>query len=129
LEPNAERIRLWVQHEQLQLTRVQELLTQEGVRCSYMTLLRFVRRAGWSARPRITVRVAESQPGDVAEIDCGRTGIFLNPLTGKHQIVSSLVIVLPFSRHSFVRLTTRQMLEVRSERRSSTPSASPIGRV
>ena len=62
LEPHAERIRGWVQHEQLQLTRVQELLMQDGVRCSYMTLLRFVRRAGWAAKPRSTVRVAENHP-------------------------------------------------------------------
>src|SRR5438105_2914196 len=78
LEPYAERIRVWVQHEQLQLTRMQELLAQDGLRCSYMTLLRFVRRAGWSARPRTTVRVAESQPGEVAEIDYGRMSFLLN---------------------------------------------------
>src|SRR5215470_2802298 len=75
LEPHAERIRVWVQHEQLQLTRVQELLAQDGVRCSYMTLLRFVHRAGWTGRQRQTVRIAESQPGEVAEIDYGRMGV------------------------------------------------------
>src|SRR5258708_22215398 len=46
LDPHAERIRVWVQDEHLQLTRVQELLAQDGVRSSYMTLLRFVRRPG-----------------------------------------------------------------------------------
>jgi hypothetical protein len=75
LEPHGERIRGCVQHEQLQLTRVQELLAPDGVRCSHLTLLRFVRRAGWSGRPRGTLRVAESQPGDVAEI-----GYDLTPL-------------------------------------------------
>lgn len=102
LEPHAERIRSWVQHDELQLTRVQELLAQDGVRCSYMTLLRFVRRGGWSGRPRSTVRVAESQPGDVAEIDYGRMGMLLNPLTGNRQAIWALVVVLPFSRHCFV---------------------------
>lgn len=111
LEPHAERIGSWVQHDELQLTRVQELLAQDGVRCSYMTLLRFVRRSGWGSRPRSTVRVAESQPGDVAEIDYGRMGMLLNPLTGKRQAIWALVVVLPFSRHCFVWLTTRQTLE------------------
>ena len=49
-----------VQDEHLQLTRVQELLAQDGVRCSYITL-----------------RVAESSPGEVAEIDYGRLGLLL----------------------------------------------------
>src|SRR5437660_840309 len=57
LEPHGERVRVWVQDEQLQLTRVQELLAQQGVGCSYMTLLRFVRRSGWGAMQRSTVRI------------------------------------------------------------------------
>ena len=115
LEPHAERIRRWVQHDELQLTRVQELLARDGVRCSYMTLLRFVRRAGWSSRPRSTVRVAESEAGEVAEIDYGRMGMLLNPLTGKWQAIWALVVVLPFSRHCFVWLTTRQTLDATIE--------------
>jgi hypothetical protein len=105
LEPHGERIRSWVQHDELQLTRVQELLAQQGVRCSYMTLLRFVHRAGWSGRPRSTVRVADGEPGEVAAIDYGRMGMLLNPLTGKRQAIWALVVVLPFSRHCFVWLT------------------------
>jgi hypothetical protein len=110
LEPHAERIRSWVQHDEPQLTRVQELLAQDGVRCSYMTLLRFVRRSGWGSKPRSTVRVAKSQPGDVGEIDYGRmdAGVLLNPLTGKRQVIWALVVVLPSSRHCFVWLTMRQ---------------------
>ena len=50
LEPHAERIRRWLQHDELQLTRVQELLAQGGVRCSYMTLLRFVALGGVANR-------------------------------------------------------------------------------
>jgi len=90
---------------------VQELLAPDGVRCSYMTLLRFVHRAGWGGRPRHTVRVAESPRGEVAEIDYGRMGMLLNPVTGKRQAIWGLVVVLPFSRHCFVWLTTRQTLD------------------
>src|SRR4029079_6078237 len=110
LEPHAERIRSWIQHDALQLTRVQELLAHDGVRCSYMTLLRFVRRSGWGSKPRSTVRMAESQPGEVVEIDYGRMGLLLNPLTGKRQTIWALVVVLPFSRHSFVWLKPRPTL-------------------
>ena len=78
LEPHAERIRTWVQHDGLQLTWVQSCWGS-GVGCSYMTLLRFVRRSGWASKSRSTVRVAESQPGEVAEIDYGRMGMLRNP--------------------------------------------------
>ena len=115
LDPHAERIRVWVQDEHLQLTRVQELLAQDGVRSSYMTLLRFVRRSGWGAKRRSTVRIADGQPGEVAEMDFGRLGVLLNPLTGKRQVVWALVIVLVYSRHTFVWLTTRQTLEATIE--------------
>ena len=115
LEPHAERIRVWVQDDRLQLTRVQELLAQAGVRCSYMTLLRFVRRSVWAGRARSTVRIADGQPGEVAEMDYGRLGVLPNPLTGKRQVVWALVVVLPYSRHAFVWLTTRQTLEATIE--------------
>lgn len=82
-----------------------------------MTLLRFVRGYGWAGRPRSRVRVAESQPGDVAEIDYGRMGMLPNPLTGKRQVIWALVVVvvLPFGRHSFVWPTTRQTLDATIE--------------
>ena len=115
LEPHAERIRVWVQQEHLQLTRVQELLAHEGVRCSYMTLLRFVRRCGWAGRPRSTVRIAATRPGEVGEMDFGRLGVLPNPLTGTRQVVWALVVVLPYSRHAFVWLTTRQTLDATIE--------------
>lgn len=115
LEPHAERIRSWVVNEHLQLTRVQELLAHDGLRTSYMTLLRFVRRRGWAARPRSTVRMTPSQPGEVAEMDYGRLGLLLNPVTGTRQVIWALVVVLPFSRHMFVWLTTRQTLQATIE--------------
>ena len=69
-------------------------LAQDGVGRSHMTLLRFVRRAGWSGRPRSTVGVALSQPGEVAEIDYGRLGMLLNPTTGKRLAIWAPVVML-----------------------------------
>jgi hypothetical protein len=75
LEPHAERIRNWVQHDELQLTRVQELLAQDGVGCSYMTLLRFVRRSGWGSKPRSTVLTAGPVRGVTVTLSIGRSGL------------------------------------------------------
>src|ERR1044071_231646 len=72
VEPHAERIRSWVQHDELQLTRVQELLAHDGVRCSYMTLLRFVRRSGWGSKPRSTVLTAGPVRGVTVTLSIGR---------------------------------------------------------
>jgi len=55
--------------DELQLTRVAELLAQQGVVTAYTTLRRFVRQAGLGGAPRDTVRMAASPPGEVAEFD------------------------------------------------------------
>ncbi len=80
LDAHAERIRVWVQDEHLQLTRAQEPLAQDGVpTCSYMTLLRFVRRCGWGAKQRSAVRLAETRPGEVAVDGLRPTGYPAQP--------------------------------------------------
>jgi transposase len=61
---------MWVQQNQLQLTRVQELLAQGGVRCSHTALLRFVRRSGWGLS-RAAWCALPRRPCDVPEIDYG----------------------------------------------------------
>jgi transposase len=81
LEPYREQITTWLQDEQLQLTRVQELLGQRGVQVPYTTLARFVWRLGY--RPRHgrrgdTVRMAPTPPGEVAEMDFERLGLLRN---------------------------------------------------
>ena len=43
LDMHREQIAAWLSQEHLQLTRVHELLLQQGVRVSYTTLRRFVR--------------------------------------------------------------------------------------
>ena len=68
--------------EHLQLTRIQELLSQDGVSVTYTTLRRFVRQAGLWKQPRSTVRMAPTAPGEVAEMDFGKLGTLVNPITG-----------------------------------------------
>jgi len=110
LAPYAERLRVWLQEDRLQLTRVQELLAQEGVAIAYTTLRRFVQRSEFRQSHRSTVRMADTAPGEVAEFDFGRLGRLVDPLSGKRQLVWALVVVLSYSRHSFVWPLVQQTL-------------------
>jgi transposase len=111
LEPYREEIARWLRRDDLQLTRVQELLDQRRVPVAYTTLRRFVRQAGLGAPPRSTVRMADTAPGEVAEFDFGRLGPLLDPATGRRQIVWALVVVLAYSRHCFVWPLVHQTVE------------------
>jgi len=102
LAPWGERIRAWLKDEKLQLTRVQELLAQEHCVVSYMSLYRYARRQQWLPGTQGTVRMADTKPGEMAEMDFGRLGLLPDPETGRRQVVHALVIVLGYSRHSFV---------------------------
>jgi transposase len=44
-------------------------------------------------------------PGSQAQIDYGRLGMWLDPATGRRRTVWAFVMVLPCSRHMFVRPT------------------------
>src|SRR6266702_2934281 len=82
LAPYTAQIATWLREERLQLTRVQELLDQRGVSVRYTTLRRFVRRVGLGKPARSTVRMAETAPGDIAELDFERLGALVDPRTG-----------------------------------------------
>jgi len=105
------RIREWLGPERLRLTRVHELLTQNGMEVSYTTLRRFVILEGLGRLPRTTVRMAPTAPGEVAEMDFDKLGVLVDSHTGKRQTVWMLAIVLPYSRHAFVWPLVRQTLE------------------
>ena len=111
LVPWAEQIYQWLAVDRLQLTRIQELLEREGCRVSYTSLRRFIQRRNWQRRSRATVRMEESAPGEVAELDFGRLGRIPDPETGCSRTVWALIVVLSHSRHSFVWPTYGQKLE------------------
>jgi transposase len=109
LRQHHERIADWLAQD-LQLSRIHELLAAGGVGASYSTLRRYVRETGLWKRTASTVRMAEWPPGEVAEMDFGRLGTLVDG-NGKKQAVWALVVVLPYSRHQFVWPLTRQTLE------------------
>ena len=111
LAPWADQIYQWLTGGRLQLTRVQELLAQRGCPVSYASLHRFVARRNWRGRSRSTVRMEDTAPGEVAELDFGRLGLVPDPETGRRRTVWALIVVLGYSRHSFVWPTFSQKLE------------------
>jgi len=111
LQPWDEHIHDWLQKDHLKLTRIHELLQQQNCTISYISLYRYVGRQGWrSGKHQDTVRMADTKPGEVAEMDFGRLGLLPDEEGGKRRVVWALVIVLAYSRHSFVWPIFRQQL-------------------
>ena len=110
LAPWADQVYEWLTADRLQVTRIHELLADRGCRVSYASVGRFIRRRGWQRRSATTVRMGESAPGEVAEMDFGRLGLIEDPETSRRRVVWALIIVLTYSRHSFVWPTFSQKL-------------------
>lgn len=115
LQPYAAQITAWIREEHLQLTRIQELLGQQGVRVTYTTLRRFVQQQGLGRPSPTTVRMAPTAAGEVAEMDFEKLGPLLDPTTGKRQSIWGLAVVLVYSRHSFLWPLVRQTVEATIE--------------
>tara|TARA_Y100000310_G_scaffold22023_1_gene21266 strand:- start:852 stop:2453 length:1602 start_codon:yes stop_codon:yes gene_type:complete len=102
LVPWAEQIHEWMKADRLQITRIQELLAERQCVVTYSSLRRFVNRRNWGRRSQRTVRMADTKPGEVAETDFGRLGLVWDPVAGRRRVAWALIIVLAYSRHSFV---------------------------
>lgn len=110
-----EQIRQWLIPEDgsrgLRLTKVRELLGRQGMDVPYSSLHRFaVKHCGFQERRRITVRVAEVEPGELAEMDFGRLGVVPEPESGRRRVLYALIVTLVYSRHQYVHVTTSQKL-------------------
>lgn len=116
LLPHQEQIRSWLsappgERRGLRLTKVHELLARRGVHVPYSSLHRFaIKYCGFAERRRITVRMAECAPGEVAEIDFGQLGLVHDPQTGHRRRLWALVVVLVSSRHQYVHVTHSQQV-------------------
>ena len=110
LAPWAAQVYEWLTADRLQLTRIHELLADRNCRVSYTSLRRFIQRRGWQRRSPTTVRMGERAPGEVAEMDFGRLGLMEDAETGRRRVVWALIVVLTYSRHSFVWPTFSQKL-------------------
>ena len=110
LEPWGDQIYRWVTVDRLQVTRIGELLAQRGCQVSYTSLRRFLQRRNWRRRSARTVRMEQSGPGEVAELDFGRLGFIQDQEAGRRCTVWALIVVLAHSRHSFLWPTYSQKL-------------------
>ncbi|MYC31360.1 MAG: hypothetical protein F4X65_14945 [Chloroflexi bacterium] len=125
LESWSDHIYRWVTVDRLQVTRIQELLAQLDCVMSYTSLRRFLQRRNWRRRSLRTVRMEQSPPGEVAELDFGRLGYIQDQETGSRRAVWALLVVLTYSRHSFLWPTYGQKLEdvIAGRRRPGSSSA------
>jgi transposase len=109
LGPVEEEITGWVK-DGLQLSNIHGKLERRGVVVPYRTLHRFaVERCGFG-RSRSTVRVADGEPGVECQVDFGKLGLMLDPVTGRRRTVHALIFTAVYSRHMFVWLSFRQTL-------------------
>jgi predicted DNA-binding transcriptional regulator len=87
LEPYTSQIEQWIKHDHLQLVRIQELLAQKHCLVAYTCLRRYVSKKGWTHKStHTTVRMPDTEPGQMAEIDFGRLGLMKETeSTGRRQ--------------------------------------------
>ena len=111
LAPWADQIYRWITGDRLQVTRIHELLLARGCPVTYQSVRRFIERRHWQRPRRSTVRMEETPPGEVAEMDFGRLGLIHDPETGRRRAVWALILVLGYSRHCFVWPIFNQKLE------------------
>lgn len=116
LAPVSSKIAQWLKDEPgdraLQLTKVLQLLGRQGIDVPYSSLRRYaMKHCGYHDRRRVTVRMADTDPGEVAQIDFGQLGRLFNPATGKYRVVHALIVTLVYSRHQYVHVTHGQKIE------------------
>jgi transposase len=85
----------------------QRLVDEHGLTASVASVRRWVRAnlPEDARRAAVTVLRDTPPPGEEAQIDYGRLGMWLDPRTGRRRTVWAFVMVLACSRHMFVRPT------------------------
>lgn len=110
LLPHKDGITDWLERENLTLTKVHMKLLRNGVETSYSSLYRFVQEHIGLPGNSGTVRMAETEPGEVAEVDFGRLGYLFDTVLNRMRALYALVVTLVFSRHQYVYITRKQDL-------------------
>lgn len=109
LLPHKSLIVDWLEREDLTLTKVHMKLIRSGVETSYSSLYRFVQEHIGASNSG-TVRMAETEPGEVAEVDFGRLGYLYDKVLNRMRALHALVVTLVFSRYQYVYVTHKQDL-------------------
>jgi transposase len=81
----------------------QRLHDEHGLDVSIRTFRRYVTANVQGISPdRVTVRKEMTLPGEVAEVDYGRMGIWTDPVTGTRRVMQAFIMTLVYSRRVFV---------------------------
>ena len=107
--PHKESIAEWLEGDRLTLTKAHIKLLRTGVETSYSSLYRFVQEHIGIGNHG-TVRMAETEPGEVAEVDFGRLGYMFDKALNRLRLLHALVVTLVFSRYQYVHVTHKQDL-------------------
>jgi len=111
LEAHKEKIRAWIEDEDLTVVKVHGLLVRQGVSVPIRTLERFCTQLCGPRRGRsTTVRVADGEPGDELQVDFGRMGLLFDSVTGRRRVCHALIFTPSVSRYSFVWLCFSQTM-------------------
>src|ERR1043165_7704261 len=110
LEAHQQRIQAWLDEDKLVLTKIHELLSREGVTVSYSALYRFARKFCGLRKASVSVRRQESEPGEVAEVDFGRLGLFQELGSNRPRVLWAFIMTMNHSRFSCVVPTFAQDL-------------------
>ncbi len=111
LEGHREQIRVWLDDEGLSVVKVHTLLTRQGIQVPKRTLERFCAElCGPRRGQKVTVRVADGEPGVELQVDFGRMGLMYDPDTDRRRVLQALIFTPCLSRYSFVWLTFSQTL-------------------
>jgi len=112
LLPHVETISDWLKSDDefargLRLTKVNQLLVRKGIDVPYSSLHRFVvKHCGFSDRRRITVRLADTDPGEVVQVYFGKLGLIPDSRKpGHRRTLYALVVTLVYSRHQYVHVS------------------------
>jgi transposase len=109
IAPHHDRIKDWLDADVTVATIAQRLRDEHQVAASESSVRRWIAThfAEEVARERVTVPRGPVDPGSEAQIDYGRLGMWLDPVTARRVAVWAFVMVLSCSRHLFVRPVIR----------------------
>lgn len=111
LGAHAEKIRAWLEDDGLTVVKVHSLLARQGVEVHIRTLERFcAQRFGPRRGGKLTVRVADGEPGEELQVDFGRMGLLYDSVTGRRRVCHALIFSACVSRHCFVWLCFSQTM-------------------
>ena len=107
IEPHRDYISAQLRAGVTVATIHQRLRDEHGLDASVASLRRWARAnlPEQARRGQVTVLRDAPPPGEQAQIDYGRLGMWTDPATGRRRAVWAFVMVLPCSRHLFVRPT------------------------